>query len=687
MEVVHKKLSSRKLKQESNTVVFPKPNRLRSRKPVVDPLYRALGNQIAQHTLTNSVPYNRPTKTIPNKNGNAAITAYPYNAAFYTDHNSYRGRLNLSIQRKSNKRVSPEHRAMGASLINQLGTGHRLDSRIRQYFEPRFGHDLSKVRVFTGQPAADAAHMVNAQAFTIGNKIVFDKGEYQPHTHTGRQLLAHELAHTIQQRNITGVRQSRLRTARSDDVAEREADKAADSVLRGERSPSLSNAQNIIQRREARSTTPGEDNEVIIEMDDGQRYRVTRYRVATSQRRQESLPPEVTPGITLDDVTITIEWCRDTRGHVTIGANVPEQLRGIAGDIVDVIRRGGSSAEIREVFANADITAFINFVIAHIGEWEIFGGAHVTVGATGVTAGGGRFGVRRGDVRVFAQGQGSEEGWQVTGNVAVDLPEERREEPCPTRERVTEGFRNYYHCDLYRPEQREPRTREEPRTDTQTHFIYFEFERSRVLGQAGQRRGSEIAMRNAPEMVAILDKLANGYRVTRIKAYASPEGLRTRRPRGRFQGNDALARDRSQAARDWINNHCPLSGGVAGHCTQSAQMITIPPAESERFAPPDISGQEVTGRPLQEHAVSEFLTSPEEERHRTEVLVEQIARARTPEQQAALVYPLLRRAEITLEKTTTVQVPYVHVTPGGYSSTSCPADVVNEAGNYFRGRR
>ncbi len=74
-----------------------------------------------------------------------------------------------------------------------------LDHATRSYFEPRFGQDLSTVRVHTGGRAADSAHTLNALAYTVGNQIVFGAGQYAPQTSAGRKLLAHELVHTLQQ--------------------------------------------------------------------------------------------------------------------------------------------------------------------------------------------------------------------------------------------------------------------------------------------------------------------------------------------------------------------------------------------------------------------------------------------------------------------------------------------------------
>ena len=65
--------------------------------------------------------------------------------------------------------------------------------------EPRFGSDLSQVRVHADARAADSARSVNALAYTVGRDIVFGAGQYAPQTSTGQKLLAHELTHFIQQ--------------------------------------------------------------------------------------------------------------------------------------------------------------------------------------------------------------------------------------------------------------------------------------------------------------------------------------------------------------------------------------------------------------------------------------------------------------------------------------------------------
>jgi hypothetical protein len=77
--------------------------------------------------------------------------------------------------------------------------GQSLDSTVRRFMEPRFGRDFGQVRVHADARAAESAEAVNARAFTTGQDVVFGAGQYQPGTDTGRQLLAHELSHTVQQ--------------------------------------------------------------------------------------------------------------------------------------------------------------------------------------------------------------------------------------------------------------------------------------------------------------------------------------------------------------------------------------------------------------------------------------------------------------------------------------------------------
>jgi len=79
--------------------------------------------------------------------------------------------------------------------------GEPLDPATRAFMEPRFGQDFSRVRVHSGAAAEQSAQDVNAKAYTVGHSIVFGDGRYAPATTEGRRLIAHELAHVVQNRD------------------------------------------------------------------------------------------------------------------------------------------------------------------------------------------------------------------------------------------------------------------------------------------------------------------------------------------------------------------------------------------------------------------------------------------------------------------------------------------------------
>jgi len=114
------------------------------------------------------------------------------------------------------------------NINNLSGTGKPLPESERFFFEQRFGYDFSKIRVHTDTKATDSARAMNAKAYTAGQHLVFQAREYVPETVSGKKLIAHELAHVIQQR--CGVkRNGSVDTA--GDSYEEHADVVADLVV------------------------------------------------------------------------------------------------------------------------------------------------------------------------------------------------------------------------------------------------------------------------------------------------------------------------------------------------------------------------------------------------------------------------------------------------------------------------
>ena len=92
---------------------------------------------------------------------------------------------------------SPE--SLGTLNMASASDGRPLPSKPRSFFESRFGRDFGRVRIHTGKQAASISTSLGARAFTVGSDIAFAPGQYRPETNAGKSLIAHELAHVVQQ--------------------------------------------------------------------------------------------------------------------------------------------------------------------------------------------------------------------------------------------------------------------------------------------------------------------------------------------------------------------------------------------------------------------------------------------------------------------------------------------------------
>lgn len=77
--------------------------------------------------------------------------------------------------------------------------GQPLDPATHAYMKPRFGYDFKRVRIHSGVKAAESARAIDALAYAVGQDVVFAEGKYRPDTNAGKSLIAHELAHVVQQ--------------------------------------------------------------------------------------------------------------------------------------------------------------------------------------------------------------------------------------------------------------------------------------------------------------------------------------------------------------------------------------------------------------------------------------------------------------------------------------------------------
>ena len=171
--------------------------------------------------------------------------------------------VELAKQGNGQTEVNPE---VETAIERQRSTGHGLDKQVQGQMESAFGVDFSSVRVHTGTEADSLNQVLQARAFTTGRDIFFRRGEYNPGSYQGKELLAHELTHVVQQtggvQNKLGLLQrecscgsrseltkdcslcqekqllvetlqTKLRINQSGERYEQEADRVAEQVLRG----------------------------------------------------------------------------------------------------------------------------------------------------------------------------------------------------------------------------------------------------------------------------------------------------------------------------------------------------------------------------------------------------------------------------------------------------------------------
>jgi hypothetical protein len=124
------------------------------------------------------------------------------------------------------------------SLTERLGEprrrrGQPLPAAARTQFEASLGTDLGAVQVHDDPASHAAAAALDARAFAVGDDVHFAAGAYQPDDPFGQHLLAHEVAHTAQQRGAAPIGQAKAAASSPGDAAEVEADRAADAMVLG----------------------------------------------------------------------------------------------------------------------------------------------------------------------------------------------------------------------------------------------------------------------------------------------------------------------------------------------------------------------------------------------------------------------------------------------------------------------
>ncbi len=149
------------------------------------------------------------------------------------------GNSEISIQRQKEDilqaKTTPGHtpqvtQNVSANIQNLGGGGLPLPPNQRRFFESRMGQDFSGIRIHTDSKAADTAQTIQAKAFTLGNNIVFNAGQYSHDNQEGKKLLAHELTHVVQQQAVGSQCIQRFEGPEHQDLADKHIDELFDFI-------------------------------------------------------------------------------------------------------------------------------------------------------------------------------------------------------------------------------------------------------------------------------------------------------------------------------------------------------------------------------------------------------------------------------------------------------------------------
>ncbi len=166
-----------------------------------------------------------------------SVDLYKNSGALYTPSPNLYGAENHSTVQRKCESCASEQPSLPQSVFTTLNTpGRPLGGASRRSMETSFDHDFGDVRIHDDSLASQSAYEIGATAYTHGNHIVFGSGMYAPQTSPGRALLAHELAHVVQQRGTSAEGVSpKLTLGSANSAAEQEADRAVRQVMLGEK--------------------------------------------------------------------------------------------------------------------------------------------------------------------------------------------------------------------------------------------------------------------------------------------------------------------------------------------------------------------------------------------------------------------------------------------------------------------
>jgi hypothetical protein len=217
--------------------------------------------------------------------------------------------LQQSIGNRAVQRLLAQRSADGAfelddataGRINQArGGGQPLDTAVQKQMGAAMGHDFSGVNVHTGSESNELNRDLSARAFTSGQDVFFRQGDYDPGSDSGRELIAHELTHVVQQSTGAVTGGQKMTVNPPGDVHEQEADSVAQQVAQRQLAEE-DEAEDVLQGKDLqRQPEEEEEPEDALQGKDLQRQPAEENEEEPEEplalkpvQRQEEIPDEL----------------------------------------------------------------------------------------------------------------------------------------------------------------------------------------------------------------------------------------------------------------------------------------------------------------------------------------------------------------------------------------------------------
>jgi hypothetical protein len=352
------------------------------------------------------------------------------------------------------------------NLENYVGnlnsTGQPLPNEVSNFYEPRFGYDFSNVKIHTNNVAAKSAESINALAYTSGNNIVFNKGQYSPNTESGKRLLGHELTHVVQQ---------------------------------------SSNASTSINKKNERS----------IQKKNKEDCKFSKITTSTV-----SNPPGVKGGIDSSNIFIVINWCKgDNKGDIKLGVDVPATIKRIGDKIVNAAINGNLD-QLGNDLKTEDLNPFVD-ILLNKGGFSLTAHGEISVGLKGVSGGKGDITFSKGPVDIEGNITKDEQGLQ--GGIKVTITPGRKDTKPDCKTKII-PLKVLCECKL-QPQSVDLKLPPLVLADTKEVFIYFPYW-SYDINKA--KKDPTVKALNDISMPLLEQLVGDEYKVAEISGYTSPEG-------------------------------------------------------------------------------------------------------------------------------------------------------------------